>query len=127
MASSGGRGTVSRGLVLQFLGLAHDGACRPDGRIHSYRSTPLLSEGACAVLRAVDRRRHRSRGSVRRTLPVGPRSVACRASVITTLARVGLEQTRGSYKRMLVLFGIAPTDYLKFMDFLRHRRLKPGP
>jgi transcriptional regulator with PAS, ATPase and Fis domain len=39
----------------------------------------------------------------------------------------GLEQTRGSYKRLLTLFGVAETDYLKFMDFLRHQRLKPEP
>jgi transcriptional regulator with PAS, ATPase and Fis domain len=37
----------------------------------------------------------------------------------------GLERTRGSYKALLGVFGIAPTDYLKFMDFLRHQRLKP--
>jgi transcriptional regulator with GAF, ATPase, and Fis domain len=37
----------------------------------------------------------------------------------------GLMQTRGSYKKLLALFGIEPGDYLKFMDFLRHQRLKP--
>ena len=37
----------------------------------------------------------------------------------------GLARTRGSYKRLLPLFGIAATDYLKFMDFLRHQELKP--
>jgi transcriptional regulator with GAF, ATPase, and Fis domain len=37
----------------------------------------------------------------------------------------GLTKTRGSYKRLLVLFNIQPTEYLKFMDFLRHQRLKP--
>lgn len=39
----------------------------------------------------------------------------------------GLERTRGSYKRLLGLFGVAEADYLKFMDFLRHQRLKPDP
>ena len=37
----------------------------------------------------------------------------------------GLDRTRGSYKRLLQLFNMAPTDYLKFMDFLRHQQLKP--
>jgi hypothetical protein len=37
----------------------------------------------------------------------------------------GLSKTRGSYKRLLALFNIQPTEYLKFMDFLRHQRLKP--
>jgi DNA-binding NtrC family response regulator len=38
----------------------------------------------------------------------------------------GLTATRGSYKRLLGMFGIAEGDYLKFMDFLRHHELKPG-
>jgi transcriptional regulator with GAF, ATPase, and Fis domain len=37
----------------------------------------------------------------------------------------GLSRSGGSYKRLLALFGIAQEDYLKFMDFLRHHRLKP--
>jgi DNA-binding NtrC family response regulator len=37
----------------------------------------------------------------------------------------GLARSGGSYKRLLTLFGLAPEDYLKFMDFLRHHRLKP--
>ena len=37
----------------------------------------------------------------------------------------GLDRTRGSYKRLLQLFNMAPDDYLKFMDFLRHQQLKP--
>lgn len=37
----------------------------------------------------------------------------------------GLDRTRGSYKRLLKLFGVAENDYLKFMDFLRHQQLKP--
>lgn len=39
----------------------------------------------------------------------------------------GLERTRGSYKRLLPLFNMQSTEYLKFMDFLRHQRLKPEP
>ena len=37
----------------------------------------------------------------------------------------GLAETRGSYKKLLPLFGIAADDYLRFMDFLRHHQLKP--
>jgi DNA-binding NtrC family response regulator len=50
-----------------------------------------------------------------------------RAQVRAIVAR-GLDATRGSYKQMLRLFGIADADYLRFMDFLRHHNLKPeGP
>lgn len=38
----------------------------------------------------------------------------------------GLERSGKSYKRLLSLFGIAQEDYPKFMDFLRHHRLKPA-
>lgn len=38
----------------------------------------------------------------------------------------GLYRTRGSYKKLLGLFGITDSEYLRFMDFLRHQRLKPG-
>lgn len=38
----------------------------------------------------------------------------------------GLDRSGGSYKRLLSLFGIAEEDYPKFMDFLRHHRLKPA-
>lgn len=31
----------------------------------------------------------------------------------------------GNYKEMLLRFGVAESDYLKAMDFLRHHRLKP--
>jgi transcriptional regulator with GAF, ATPase, and Fis domain len=37
----------------------------------------------------------------------------------------GLRRSNWSYKRALKIFGIAPEQYLKFMDFLRHHRLKP--
>jgi transcriptional regulator with GAF, ATPase, and Fis domain len=47
-----------------------------------------------------------------------------RAEVREILAQ-GLDRTRGSYKGLLILFNMAPTDYLKFMDFLRHQQLKP--
>jgi transcriptional regulator with GAF, ATPase, and Fis domain len=47
-----------------------------------------------------------------------------RADVQAIVAR-GLTSVRGSYKRLLARFGVAPGDYLRFMDFLRHHRLKP--
>ena len=37
----------------------------------------------------------------------------------------GLREAMGSYKRLLGPFHISPGDYLRFMDFLRHHRLKP--
>ncbi|MEM1056004.1 MAG: sigma 54-interacting transcriptional regulator [Bacteroidota bacterium] len=37
----------------------------------------------------------------------------------------GLAQSGGSYKRALRAFGLPEAEYLKFMDFLRHHRLKP--
>ncbi|HEU0299795.1 MAG TPA: sigma 54-interacting transcriptional regulator [Longimicrobium sp.] len=37
----------------------------------------------------------------------------------------GLRRSNWSYKRALSVFGVAQDDYLKFMDFLRHHRLKP--
>ena len=42
-----------------------------------------------------------------------------------TIIALGLDRTRGSYKRLVTLFNMAPSDYLKFMDFLRHQQLKP--
>jgi transcriptional regulator with GAF, ATPase, and Fis domain len=37
----------------------------------------------------------------------------------------GLRLTNGSYQKLLAACRIAPEDYLKCMDFLRHQRLKP--
>lgn len=44
---------------------------------------------------------------------------------VRDIVAAGLSQSGGSYKRLLALFGIAGEDYPKFMDFLRHHRLKP--
>jgi len=38
----------------------------------------------------------------------------------------GLRDTRGSYRRLLDLWRLPPEAYQKFMDFLRHHRLKPS-
>jgi transcriptional regulator with GAF, ATPase, and Fis domain len=40
--------------------------------------------------------------------------------------RRGLAESNGSYKRLIRRIGVAPEDYLRFMDFLRHQRLKPA-
>lgn len=40
--------------------------------------------------------------------------------------RAGLAKAGGSYKRLLALFGMPKSDYQRFMDFLRHHRLKPS-
>jgi transcriptional regulator with GAF, ATPase, and Fis domain len=44
---------------------------------------------------------------------------------VRALIKQGLAETRGSYKKLLELLGVAADDYLKFMDFLRHHNLKP--
>jgi len=38
----------------------------------------------------------------------------------------GLAKAGGSYKKLLSLFGLPSSDYQRFMDFLRHHRLKPS-
>lgn len=37
----------------------------------------------------------------------------------------GLDQSDGSYKKLLPIFNVEANDYTKFMDFLRHHSLKP--
>lgn len=37
----------------------------------------------------------------------------------------GLSDAAGSYKKLLEIFNINESEYLKFMDFLRHHQLKP--
>jgi transcriptional regulator with GAF, ATPase, and Fis domain len=44
---------------------------------------------------------------------------------VRELLAQGLARSGGSYKRLLPMVGVVPTDYLRFMDFLRHHRLKP--
>ena len=45
---------------------------------------------------------------------------------VQAIIEKGLEETGGSYKALLPLFGITEEHYLKFMDFLRHHQLKPN-
>src|SRR4029079_15362516 len=40
-------------------------------------------------------------------------------SQVEHVIRRGLQQTRGSYKKLLPLFQIPDSDYKRFMDFLR--------
>ncbi len=48
----------------------------------------------------------------------------CRNQVRDVVRR-GLLEAEGSYRRLLDLFRLPGSDYQKFMDFLRHHRLKP--
>jgi transcriptional regulator with GAF, ATPase, and Fis domain len=44
---------------------------------------------------------------------------------VRAVVEEGLRRSNWSYKRALQVFGVGQDDYLKFMDFLRHHRLKP--
>lgn len=44
---------------------------------------------------------------------------------VRAVVEEGLRRSNWSYKRALQVFAIEQADYLKFMDFLRHHRLKP--
>ena len=44
---------------------------------------------------------------------------------VRAVVEEALRRSNWSYKRALQVFGVAQDDYLKFMDFLRHHRLKP--
>jgi DNA-binding NtrC family response regulator len=46
-------------------------------------------------------------------------------SQVRAIFERGLREANGSYKTLLRLFNLPSTDYQKFMDFLRHQRLKP--
>lgn len=46
-------------------------------------------------------------------------------SQVRAIVRSGLEEAGGSYKKLLNVFNLSESHYLKFMDFLRHHRLKP--
>ena len=44
---------------------------------------------------------------------------------VTELIRCGLRRSGGCYRDLLPLLGVGADQYQKFMDFLRHHRLKP--
>ena len=46
-------------------------------------------------------------------------------SQVRALIRRGLIAAGGSYRKLLEDFHMPPADYQRFMDFLRHHRLKP--
>ncbi len=46
-------------------------------------------------------------------------------SQVRAIFERGLREAHGSYKQLLTLFNLPEGDYQKFMDFLRHQRLKP--
>jgi DNA-binding NtrC family response regulator len=46
-------------------------------------------------------------------------------SQVRAIFQRGLREANGSYKTLLGLFNLPGGDYQKFMDFLRHQRLKP--
>ncbi|HEX7706621.1 MAG TPA: sigma 54-interacting transcriptional regulator [Thermoanaerobaculia bacterium] len=45
---------------------------------------------------------------------------------VRAVVRRGLREVRGSYRLLVDHFGIPPSGYQKFMDFLRHHLLKPS-
>lgn len=48
----------------------------------------------------------------------------CRREVRRAI-ELGLRESRGSYRHLLAVYGLPQDDYQRFMDFLRHHRLKP--
>ncbi len=46
-------------------------------------------------------------------------------SQVKAFMKKGLANSKGSYQGLLSLLGVPQADYQKFMDFLRHHRLKP--
>jgi DNA-binding NtrC family response regulator len=47
-------------------------------------------------------------------------------SQVRAILHKGLARSDGSYQKLLAVFNMPPSDYQKFMDHLRHHRLKPG-
>lgn len=45
---------------------------------------------------------------------------------VRAIVKTGLDEAGGSYKKLLNVFNLSESHYLKFMDFLRHHRLKPN-
>jgi DNA-binding NtrC family response regulator len=46
-------------------------------------------------------------------------------SQVRSVVAWGLTRVTGSYRRLVELFGMPAEDYQRFMDFLRHHKLKP--
>ena len=77
---------------LRFLGLDEPEQIRPEGRVHSYRGTPPLSERAFAVLAAVIQRAAEQLERFDRAAARPGRSPAGRAAVIVGLSHLTLEE-----------------------------------
>jgi len=76
---------------LRFVGLDADGACRADGRIHTYRGTPPLPDTAFAVLQDVVRQAAAQLEAFDRTYRRSTLTPIETARTIVALAKVGLE------------------------------------
>jgi hypothetical protein len=87
---------------LHFLGLDAYPECRDDGRLHNYRGSPPLSDGAFAVLQAVVVRAARAVEEFDAGLPASPRAPTLQAAIITALARAGLEAMASDHAASLL-------------------------
>jgi hypothetical protein len=47
-------------------------------------------------------------------------------SQVRAVIHRGLAESGGTYQKLITLFNMPSDDYHKFMDHLRHHRLKPG-
>jgi hypothetical protein len=47
-------------------------------------------------------------------------------SQVKKIIRQGLLAAGGSYRKLIEVLHLPADEYQKFMDFLRHNRLKPG-
>jgi len=81
---------------LRFVGLDTPEGCRPDGRIHTYRGAPPLSDGAFAVLQQAVRAVAATLETFDAGRAADERSPLDTARTIVALARVGLEGLAGA-------------------------------
>lgn len=77
---------------LRFLGLEDFPACRPDGRLASYRGSPPLSDAAFRVLHSVMKSAADNVARADFAAAAGTWSLAERARAVRALASVGLEE-----------------------------------
>ena len=117
------------GNVRELIGIAATGYALSDGDVIRTRDfADRLEQGFPAPendLDALLRRLQGQSGDFWRLVhhPFIERDLS-RRDVRTLVAR-GLRDAHGSYRRLLELWRIPATHYQKFMDFLRHHRLKP--
>jgi transcriptional regulator with GAF, ATPase, and Fis domain len=117
------------GNVRELIGIAATGYALSDGDlIRAHDFADRLEQGLPAQESDVDVLFHRLQGQSGdfwRLVhhPFIERDLS-RRDVRTLVAR-GLRDAQGSYRRLLELWRIPASHYQKFMDFLRHHRLKP--